>query len=185
MTRYVFIFAIILALLASCSRKNNPNGDTLASDSGTIIPDSATFAKNNEEVDAWKLESYLTKELPDTTTIQTVTSDCAVLIYPTDDQIDELTRENGEEDFATIADDSNYYQSVAIDLLDSAGIKTVTASRHYLKFVGKNNSWLLDIRKKGAVTWGIILFNTVKQPEVISAIDLTKEHIEQYFDRKP
>jgi len=182
MKRYILLFTI--ASLVSCSRKNDQHRATLSADSATLA-DSMASAQNDSVADTWKLESYLTKGSPDTATIQRVTSDCAVLIYPTDDQVEELTRENGEEDMATIADDSNYYQSAAIDVLDSANIKTITASRHYIKFVGENNSWLLDIRKKGAVTWGIILFSTIKPPEIVSAIDVTKERVKQYFDKKP
>jgi len=95
MKRNVLTFAIALAFLASCSRKTGQGVDTLASDSASTLPDSATSAKNKDGIDAWNLESYLTKASPDTATIQLVTSDCAVLIYPTDDQLDELTRENG------------------------------------------------------------------------------------------
>lgn len=184
-----FTLLFTIAILASCSRNREQASDTLASANLTTLSDSTKSSNNKTEnntgMDAWKLDNYLTDEISDTTSVQRVSSDCAILIYPTDDQIDELTRENGEEDFATIADDSNYYQSTAIDQLDSAGVKTVTANRHYVNLVGENKSWLLDIRRKGGVTWGIILFNKTKQPEIVSAIDLTKERIKQYFDKKP
>lgn len=181
MKQYLLLCAIVLT---SCSQKKDQAGNALSSDRVSSLSDSS-IANSNPETDAWKLDTYLTQESPDTASIQRITSDCAVFIYPTDDQIDELTRENGEEDFSTIADDSNYYQSIAMDLLDSARITTVTASRHYIKFTGENNTWLLDIRKKGAVTWGIILFTKTKQPEIVSAIDLTEERINQYFHKNP
>lgn len=168
-----------IAVLVSCTQKNN------RADSISTLSDSLASAADQKEANLWTLENYLAHESPDTTSVQLVTSTCAVLIYPTDDQIDELTRENGDEDFSTIADDSNYYQSVAIDLLDSAGINTVTASRHYVRFIGKHNSWLLNVRKKGGVAWGIILFNKTKSPEIVSAIDLSKEYIGRYFDKTP
>ena len=42
-----------------------------------------------------------------------------------------MQKEQGEESFYAIADDNNYYQGVAIGLMDSLSIKTVTAEKSY------------------------------------------------------
>ena len=72
----------------------------------------------------FKLENYLvTESSTDTSNIQTIDADCSLLIYPTPEQIEEMKKTEGEEDFYTGADDSNFYQTQASQAIDSVGIK--------------------------------------------------------------
>lgn len=132
----------------------------------------------------FKLENYLVSESSiDTSKVQTIATDCAILIYPTDEQIAEMKKSEGEENFATIVDDSNWYQALAIDAIDSVGITKEGAERQFLKLVGDKNSWTLDIRKKNLPSWNLIFFKRSKAPEVVPTVMLTKEKVKSYFEK--
>jgi len=90
-----------------------------------------------------------------------------------------MIKEYGEDDFRVIADDNNWYQSEAMALLDSLQIKTIYVHKPYIKFIGSQQSWTLNMKRKGLPAWNIILFNEEKIPEVVSAIGLR-----DYFNRK-
>jgi hypothetical protein len=132
----------------------------------------------------YKLENYLTGDQTDTSKIQVINYDCGVFIYPTHQQIEEMKKEQGEDNFYVLADDSNFYQAQAIQILDSIGIKTVGTERQFLKFVGTESSWTLDIRKKNVPAWNLILFKKDKAPQPSPTIKLTLESARNYFEEK-
>ena len=174
------ISVITIFTLLSCSKTDKSSTATSADSLQTEIKDSV-------EVDSdsyLKLESYTAPDQTDTALYYIIDHDCAVIISPTDKQIDDMIKLNGEDDFATIADDFSYYQSVALQKLDSAGVKTESSEKQYLKFVGDKGAWTLDIRKQDMPAWNIIFFKKNKDPEIISAIDLTNEHVRDYFEVK-
>jgi hypothetical protein len=176
-------FLILSAGLLSCGRTtdNKDKTDTVTN----IKPDSGEIAKPDFDYDAqFKLENYLVSETLDSSKVQTINFDCSLLIYPTEAQIEQMKKTEGEENFYVGADDSNFYQSQAIQILDSLGIKSESASRQFIKFVGVNNSWTLDIRKKNLPAWNLILFKKDKTPEAVPTISLTVEKVKDYFDKK-
>lgn len=130
----------------------------------------------------FKLESYLAKNKIDNQNFEVIDFDCAILIYPTVEQIDEMKKEEGEEDFYIGADDSNWYQAKAIDMIDSVGIKKITARRQFLRLKGKQETWDLDIRKKNLPTWNLIFFKADREPKIISTVDLTVDEVKRYFN---
>lgn len=177
---------IVLFVLMSCTSKKQQS-DSKTTDSLTIhsvdkieLVDTSKFEYEDYE----RLESYLSKIEIKNSNFEVIDFDCAILIYPTDRQIEEMKKENGEDDFYTIADDSQYYQGTAIRIIDSIGIKTITASKQFLRLKGKDKSWDLDIRKKNLPAWNIIFFKRTKEPKIISAIDLTVEQTKQFFEKK-
>ncbi len=176
---------ILVAIgLLSCSKtKQQPNNEVL--DSLTVLAidtveviDTTKFEYN----DYGKLESYLAKTKVNPSLLDTIDFDCAILIYPSERQIDEMEKEYGEDDFYTIADDNQYYQGQAIGLIDSVGIKTIAVSKQFLRLKGTEKSWDLDIRKKNLPPWNVIFFKATKEPKIISAIDLTIDQIKSYFN---
>ncbi len=174
--------AIILSItLLSCgkTKENATAGDTLK----TSKPDSAKADAFDYEAQ-FKLENYLVSDQADTSKVQTINFDCAVVIYPTDEQIEEMKKSGSEDDFATIADDASFYQAQASQTIDSVGIKTVVANKQFLKFTGSEKTWTLDIRKKNLPAWNLILFNKNKSPQVSPTISLTSEMVRTYFDKK-
>jgi hypothetical protein len=170
-------FIFLGLLITSCSRSidNRTTADTLTfnhADSNKIA-----------DQDIFKLESYLTKEEGDTATMQTINFDGAILIYPSDSEMDDMQQKYGEDDFLIIADDSQFYQSEAINNLDSLQIKNISTPKQKLKFIGKNQTWVLDVKKKGLPEWNLILFNTRTTPQVIAPIDATIEKLQGYFKK--
>lgn len=174
--RHLIVSLFTLAICAGC--KNAGQQETATADSTTVLKD-----ENLAYDQLFKLQSYLTEGRIDEVDVQSIDSSCAILIYPTEDQIAELKKTEGEENFETIADDSNFYQGTAISLLDSLGIKTVTANKKYVRLSGIQE-WTLAIRKKNLPEWNLIIFNTSKEPEIIPAINVTATKIMDYFDVK-
>lgn len=134
------------------------------------------------DIDYMDVANYSYSGAIDTATAMVVDFDCAVLIYPTDAQVEAMQKEYGEEDFSTVADDAMFYQSMATEKLDSAGIKLVIITKkRYVKFQGASGEWTMDVRKKGFPEWNLILFSKDKAPKITYATDLTNENLESYY----
>lgn len=171
---------LFLSILLCTCGKIKENTATAADSLKTDSIKTETFDYNSQ----FKLENYLINERSlDTSKIQTITADCAILIYPTDEQIEEMKKTEGEEDFYVGADDSNFYQAQASQTIDSVGVTIKTATKQFLKFNGNQKTWLLNIRKKNLPAWNLIFFNRNKSPEVVPTIMLTKEKVKSYFEK--
>ncbi|HWA32490.1 MAG TPA: hypothetical protein VG737_00090 [Cyclobacteriaceae bacterium] len=163
-------------ILSCCSGKVNEK-------TATNIDSVATESADSVALDYSLLESYVHEAVADTTNVETVDYDCAVLVYPTEDQIAAMEKEYGD-DFYTVADDAQFYQATAIEKLDSAGItQLVSNSKRYLKFQGNSREWTLDVRKRGAPEWNVIFFKKEKQPKIAYAIDVNSDSIRSYFNK--
>lgn len=127
----------------------------------------------------YALESYLAPDNISESDIQTIDTTCAIVVYPTPEQFEQLEKETGE-DFETIVDDGNFYQSEAVGKLDSLGVKTVMAKSRYIRISG--HLLTLDVRKKNLPAWNLILYNVRKQPIIVSSATLTLEDIRMYFE---
>lgn len=168
-------FLIIGLGLFGCTNKNRtatPQEDSINSKpaSSTLTPDEYNAFYNSDS----------TVAAPDLI----IDFDCAVLIYPTAEDINEMKKEYGEEDFYIVADDNNWYQGKAIEKLDSVGIKTTTIDGDSLRFKGIEKTWRFDLKRDSLSGWNIILFNRRKGPQVISTVDITIQEIRDYFDIK-
>ena len=182
--RLISTFIVAAIGLLGCAKTNNqPTNEVLdslpvlASDTLEVI-DTTKFEYGDYE----KLESYLAKSEVKPGRLETIDFDCAIIIYPSERQIAEMTKEYGEDDFSTVADDNQFYQAQAIELIDSVGIKKQTVSRQFLRLIGKDKTWDLDIRKKDLKPWNIIFFKRTKEPMIVSSIDLTIDQVKSYFN---
>ena len=175
------IIVIISLGLWSCSKTADTSSNLQHADTLKNKVDSITTFEFDYDAQ-FKLDNYLTTDSFDEKTNDLIDFDCAILIYPTSEQIDEMKRNEGEEDFYIGADDSNWYQAMAIEKIDSVGIKTITARGRYLRLRGKNKTWDLDIRKKNLPAWNLIFFNPTKEPKIISTVDLTVDETKNYFE---
>jgi hypothetical protein len=178
------IFTITAFALLSCSKTTDKNSNAASDSLKLTIKDSVSNATAIDYDSYLKVESYVVPDQTDTSTCYVIDHDCAVIVNPTDKQIDEMIKLNGEDDFATIADDFSYYQSMAMQMIDSVGIKSESFEKQYVKFIGEKKSWTLDVRKQNMPAWNIIFFKKNKDPEIISAIDLTSNHVRDYFEVK-
>jgi hypothetical protein len=173
---------IIISLgLWSCSKPSDTSSNLKHTDSLKTEVDSTTTYEFDYDAQ-FKLDNYLTTDSFDEKTNDLIDFECAILIYPTSEQIDEMKKNEGEEDFYIGADDSNWYQAMAIEKIDSVGIKTITASGRYLRLKGENKTWDMDIRKKNLPAWNLIFFKPTKEPKIISTIDLTVDETKNYFE---
>ncbi|MGC4021418.1 MAG: hypothetical protein QM734_05480 [Cyclobacteriaceae bacterium] len=169
----IFYVSILVIGLFSCTKKKENSAEG--------YPIKILKSEDKSKL-LFELDSYLVDELMDTPKVQVINSDCAIFVYPTHDQVEEMKKAQGEDDFYVTADDSNFYQSQAIQILDSAGIKTFGAVKRYLKFKGSEKSWILDIRKKDLPAWNLILFQKNRVPQPTPTIDLTYESVKNYFE---
>jgi len=178
------IFIITAFALLSCSKTTDKNSSTTSDTLKLTAKDSVSNATAIDYDSYLKVESYVVPDQTDTFTCYMIDHDCAVIVNPTDKQIDEMIKVDGEDNFATIADDFSYYQSMAIQMIDSVGVKTESFEKQYVKFIGEKKSWTLDVRKENMPAWNVIFFRRDKDPEIISAIDLTTNHVRDYFEIK-
>lgn len=171
---------MLLALLFSCNSKTETT-DTVK-DAKADLPAVQTPDVASQEFDRWyKIQNYIVEEnIPDDS-IQVVDAVGVIVINPTEEQIDQMIEEYGEDDFYTVADDNSFYQASAIAQLDSFAVHTVIAEKRYLKLAGNGKTWLIDVRPEGAPEWNMIFFDKAQEPRVMSAIDVTPEELANYF----
>lgn len=132
----------------------------------------------------FNIESYLTRQSFESLKPEIIDIDCAILIYPTPEQLNEMKKESDEQDFYAAADDNNWYQVQAIEMIDSAGVKKTIVSGRFLRLIGKQKTWDLDVRKKYLPSWNLIFFKTDKEPKVVSTVDLTFDEVREYFNNE-
>lgn len=177
-----FFGLVVVGLVFGCSRSTVSEGsedvDSLGVDEMNLVAEDSA-----SNFDYLALESYAYAESVDTSQVDVIDKDCALIVYPTDQQIEDMKKEYGEDDFYTLADDAMFYQSSASENLDSVGIQSLAMKKRYIRFKGANRSWDLDIRKKGAPEWNIILFKRDKAPKVVTGIDLTVDSVKTYFNK--
>lgn len=119
----------------------------------------------------YDLGSYLTNA--DSLYTETIDFDCAILIYPTEEKIERMKSDYGEEDFYIVADDNNWYQEKANEIIDSLGVKRIIVRGKYLRLKGESKTWTLNIRRDNLPSWNLVFFKRTKEPQVISTVDLS------------
>jgi hypothetical protein len=177
--RKVSIGLLIMVLVACARTKDSQTQTTDLTTSHLRLQDTARIDINQ----LYLLESYLYDQPLDTAQVIEVDFDCAILVFPSDEQIQQMKIEYGEQDFYIIADDNNWYQGTSIGLLDSANVMKVTPKKQFVRLVGNEGTWTINLRRTGALAWNLIFFNQEKKPEIISTVDLTIEKIRTYFDK--
>jgi hypothetical protein len=175
----IFILPVITVILTSCSTNTDKNSAETTVDSTELTKSDSTTSKFTAE-QLNNIETYVIPERKDTASTMTVDYDCAIFIYPTSEQMAEMEQEYGE-DLATIADDYQFYQTQAQLLFDSLKISSMYFEKSFLNLQGNEKSWSLDVRKKGLPEWNMILFSKNKPPQIVSAIDMTSEKINEFF----
>jgi hypothetical protein len=173
---------VFVLLCFSCGVKNVETGSSVIADQPK--QDSTTgFDENNYE-SFLNLENYKSAETPDPSEIRRVDSSAVIIIHPSVQQIKEMEEKYGE-DFYTIADDASFYQAEAMMRIDSLGVKKIVIddAHNYVHLKGSAKTWLLSIRKEGAPEWNMIFFHITKDPEIISAIDVTTDKIKEFFEK--
>jgi hypothetical protein len=156
--KYIFILILFLSLLGCSGVDNRANDDVIDTSSSEKV---YTALSLDEYKEMYNIQNFITTDANESET-ETIDFDCAILIYPTGDQIEEMKNQMGEDDFYIVADDNNWYQGTAIGVIDSLNIKKFTASERYLVLQGDSKSWTLDIRKDNSTSWNLIFFKRTK-----------------------
>lgn len=168
----VSVFVIMSCSKPSDNQANTEQPDTLQTLRQRLIDTTEVYNQFQE---------YLDYGAIDTAKLLVIDYDCALLVYPTEEQIEEMKKEYGEDDFYAIADDANFYQGTAIGLLDSLKVKTVTATKPFVRFNGVRSTWTLNLKKKGLPKWNLIFFKTKEEPAIKDAVGLTAQDVNNYF----
>ena len=171
----LILLIICSFLFFSCqekARKTSNNNGTLS--------DSVIVSVDNKDpyAESFNIENYLTKETPrdDETTL--ISENCCIFIHPDSAQIAKMkgTNKKDEDNFYTVADDINFYNSEASKFLDSMHLKRIYPDTRYLKFVMTDGSILIDTKSKISRGWITILFNTNKRPKIVSPVNLVLQY---------
>lgn len=183
------ISASLLALalvIASCSETSSvkdksseglTNNEELAYSDESESSDSGAFASPD-------FRKLLVSSAPaDDVTL--ISDKAGIFIGPDSIQIEQMKSELGEEDFYTVADDNNYYESEARDFLEQKNIKVVYPKTQYLKFkTATGKEYTFDTKSKASRGWLTVLFNPKKEsPIIVSLADIDLE-FESYFTDK-
>ncbi len=170
---------LISVFVVACNSSQKKNRDR-QNDSTSFSQKDSTKAPSNYQ--KLTFDDYIETKTVSAGEVQEISESCALIISPTDDQIEQMKKEYGEDDFYTVADDATFYQGTARKIIDSLGVKTIDANKSLVKFNGsQQKSWTLTIRRKYAPEWNIILFHKEKQPEIVTPIDATGEKVKKYF----
>ena len=142
--------------------------------------------ENSTELHAKHSDNLLSYLITQADSIQSqhITESCAVLIYPTEQQINSEKEKIGEEDFYTIAGDYNFYMGNLIEPMQQLEIKTITAQKRILKFQGTDKDYIIDLDKKGSLDlpyWKAILFTKSNAPIFIEVTDTDNDKIINYM----
>jgi len=171
------LYAILPCLILLSCGKNKET--TSESDSlKTAKPDSTSSEGT------LKLESFLVSDQTDTSKVQVINYDCAVLLPIAENVVKEMEKSgSSDEEIATTLDDANFYSYQASEMIDSIGVKTVMLKKQFIKFVGNQQNWTVDSYKKDLGGWNIILFKTSKSPQIAPNISVTLDLAKTYFDK--
>ncbi len=168
------IVLVTYSVLPSCSKSTTETSDH------AIAADSVQAESEFDYDKLFLLESYLADGNFSENELQTIDSTCAIFVFPTEEQLENLKKTEGEDNFETILDDGNFYQAEAMRLIDSLGFNTITAESRYLTLRGQR-TWALDVRKKNLPEWNLILFQVDKEPIIVPTAGLGPEKILEYF----
>ena len=173
---------VLCIVLLNCSSPKEDKGAATDRDRTTVQPKADSISVS--DIDFFDIRSYVTEDPINQNDLTIVDEDCAVLVYPTEEQLDRMEKKYGTDDFYIKADDASYYQGMAIGLLDSLKVKTISSKKSLMRFVGINKIYTIHTRKEGYPEWNLFLFKKDKEPIVIGTVGLNAEVIHTYFDMK-
>jgi TPM domain len=128
------------------------------------------------------IDGFLVDEITDTA-VQDLSGSLVLIVQPGDKQISEMEKEYSEDGLSTIFDDASFYQSEAVHLLDSLGIKNVTSSKRFVRYRNVIREWNFDLEKQNS-PWVLIFLATDQKPQVVFTNDLSAEKIQSYFNQE-
>ena len=171
MKNYKSILFALLTLI-SCNKKENHREENLK-ETKTIS------GKKNENRKAENTET--SKNVIDTIIVK---SQIAIIIEPTEKQIEKRKKEVGEEDFYIGADDYMWYLNESTETFRKNKLNVLNIKNDkIIKFEMENgNNAILELNKKNEL-WQIYLFDPKLKPKKIDMTDSENEY-KTYFKQK-
>ena len=168
MKKYKLIL-FALFILISCNRKENHSEENQESAKST----------SNKKIENRKVENTgTTKNVTDTITVK---SPLAIIIEPTDKQIEKRKKEVGEEDFYIGADDYMFYLNESTKTFNKNKLKVLNIKNDkIIKFeMETGNNAILELNGEDEL-WKIYLFDPKLKPKKIDMTDSENEY-KKYF----
>jgi hypothetical protein len=138
------VYLLIFCLLPACQSKKPTEDKAGKPDSVTVKP--VVMAKQND------LDTL-------------IATPCALLVYPTEQQIDDMKKSyKDSDDFYTAADDNQFYMGMSIEFLDSVKLKTIARGAKG-KVTFKTNTGQTFNTQLAPLQWSIILFDGKSKPQ--------------------
>lgn len=158
---------VLLLVLTACTNRNvkiaeNQLDSVSSQEKGKKIEaEEIENSKNYENLDFAK-----TNNKTDTSTFILIDKKIAIIILPDSTWSNEQQKEIGEEGWNEIVADHDYYQAEAMTVLENKGIevKFFNSDKQFYKFVKNDKSVYCIDKAKMKDKWGLILFNTDKDP---------------------
>lgn len=142
------------------------------------------FRSGEDYLESISLDFAVITDQPTTDTSNSITckSGSYMSILPHSLVIDKYQVSMDEESWNTVLDDNMYYQSVAMESLNAAGINNCFNDRdkQYLIFIKDNREKIIIDQNKLLHAWGFILFNGKDVPTFWSGTDISKTIMEVY-----
>lgn len=130
-----------------------------------------------------KADLYKPHVKSDTMLIEADCCNTAVSYIPDSLQLERMKQKLGEEDFYTIADDANYYQSEAAGILEGSKLAVrYVKDVKYIRFVNKLGKSMI-VNTDTLSLFNLFLFDRDKLPRMIDITDTNAEY-DRYFSTK-
>lgn len=124
------------------------------------------------------LENYL---LHDTgANSETVDFDCAVIVFPTDKQL-QYHKDIQKEDFDESVQSNKEYYDMVKEVIEGLGVRTTLTRGEYLSMIGTTMTWNLFLRKDYLPPWNLIFFTRDSGPKIVPPAEFGTELITTYF----
>jgi hypothetical protein len=171
-------YLILFPLTLACT---TPRETTSDSDS-TVSQNKVDSTQTLDYESAMRIETYLAKGSVNSKDLTILTEPCAIYVIPDSEAIEAMQKEYGE-DFATIADDLNWYLYESGKTLDSLNIAQPEVKTRYVEFkLSSGQSFIIDSKASSEMNWNLFFFHPNKKPKVVSMPGLTIDSIRAYFE---
>ena len=137
--------------------------------------------KNSNQDDSTIDESKLTTKVNNENTLDIKLDSVVVFLNPSIDEIKELKKQKGEDNFYTIADDENNYVANNIEILKNQNISIISTDKTQIKFDRDN---IIFKKLTNENKWSILIYKKNNPLKVISSVDLFIELDENLKKKK-
>jgi hypothetical protein len=126
----------------------------------------------------YALENYLLHDADPNS--EAVDFDCAVIVFPTDKQL-QYYKDIQKEDFDESVQSNKDYYDMVKEVIEGVGVKTTSTRAEYLRMIGTTMTWNLTLRKDYLPPWNLIFFTRYHGPKIVPPTEFGTELITTYF----